>query len=217
MLDEQYCHSAGGERVQQVRERLGLAVAETRGRFVQQQQAWPRRKGAADLTQPRQAGREGIGPLVGDSPETNLVEYHLGVVARIRTEVVGPPATDLGGDENVVSGREAAEHLELLERACHAETRPRRRRLMGDVESFQRQRAVVQGLQAGDRVEDRGLARAVGTDQSGDAAPLDVEIDSGHRIVTAETHGEPAGFKQCHCSPRNSGPARDRVLAPPRR
>src|SRR5690606_30679726 len=43
-------------------------------------------------------------------------------------------------------------------------------------------------VEAGGAVEDRGLARAVGTDERGDIAVPDIEGQIGHRDETAETH-----------------------------
>ena len=217
VIDEQHRHPVRGERVQQLGEDLRLAVTQPRRRFVEQQQARPRREGAAELAQPGEPGRKGIGSLVGHGAQADQVEDRLGVVARIRPEVVRPPASDLGRDENVLAGAEAAEHLELLERARHAEASPCRRRCVRDVPPCERQGAVAQVLQAGDRVEDRRLARPVRTDQPGDAAAFDVEIDFGDRVVTTEPNGEPAGFKQCHCTPRLRSPARVEGRAAPSR
>ena len=105
MLDEQHRHPVRGERVQQLGERLRLAVTQTRRRFVEQQQARPRREGAAQLAQPGQAGRKRVGSLVGHGAQADPIEDRLGVVARIRPKVVRPPAPDLGRDENVLAGR----------------------------------------------------------------------------------------------------------------
>ena len=69
------------------------------------------------------------------------------------------------------------------------------------------ERAAAHLLQSRDRVEDRGLARAVRTDEPGDAAALDVEVDVGHRVVATEADREPAGFKQRHCSPPSVKPS----------
>ena len=83
-------------------------------------------EGAAQLAEPGQTGRKRVGPLVGNGAQADPIEDRLGVVARIRAEIVRPSASDLGRDEDVLARREAPEHLELLKRARDAEARARR-------------------------------------------------------------------------------------------
>ena len=121
MLDEQDRHPLRGERAQQLGEGLGLAVAQTRGRLVEQQQARARGERAAQLAEAGQPGRKRVGPFVGDVAQPDAIEDGVGVVGAGPTEVVRPSTPDLGRDENVLACAERPEHLELLERARDAE------------------------------------------------------------------------------------------------
>ena len=112
--------------MQQRGEALGLTVAQTRGRLVEQQQPRPRGEGSTQLAEAGQAGRKRVGPLVGHGAQADTIEDRIGVAARVRTKVVSPSAPDLGRDEDVLARAQASEHLELLERARDAEARTRR-------------------------------------------------------------------------------------------
>ena len=195
-------HAFRGQRPQERDEAASLAVAQTRGRFVEQQQARAGSEGPAQLAQAGQSGGEGIGPFVGDVPQPDAVENRLGVIGRVATEIVRPASPDLGGDENVLTYAERPEQLEVLERARDTEAGSLSRPRVGDVAFVEGERAGDALLQSGDGIEDRRLARAVRTDEAGDAAAFDVEVDVGHGVVAAEAHGESANFKQRHCSPR---------------
>ena len=119
---------------------------------------------------------------------------------------------------HVVEGAEGVERLQLLEGAGNAHLRPLRHAGPGDVFAVELHRAAGGGQKAGDDVEQGGLARAVGTDQTGNQAGLDVHrrVVEGHH--TAEAHDHLLSFEQCHNPPsvprRPISPAADRWRSP---
>ena len=201
VLDQQDRHPFAGQRPQQRDEVARLNVAQTGSGLVEQQQARPHCEGAAHLAQSNQSRRERVGPFVGAVPQPDPVENCLGVGGRIGVEVVSPPPADLGRDENVLACGERPERFDVLERTSDAEAGALPRPGMRDVVFVEGDGAAAALLQSGDGVEDRGLTGAVRADEPGDAATLDIEVDLGHGVVSAEARGEPANFKQRHCSP----------------
>ena len=77
----------------------------------------------------------------------------------------------VAAEHEVVEHGQAAEQRDVLERARHAERGDRARALAGDVAALERDAAGVGLVEAGDHVEQRGLARAVRADDGEDAAP----------------------------------------------
>ena len=124
MFHQEDRHPFPGQRPQQRDEAASLVVAQSGGGFVEQQQARADGEGAAQLAQAGQSGGERVGPFVGDVPQPDAVENGLGVVGRVGAEIVRPPPTDLGRDEDVLARGQRPEHLEVLERARDAETGP---------------------------------------------------------------------------------------------
>ena len=75
--------------------------------------------------------------------------------------------------------------------------RPRSRRGRATTGSpAERDRALGRLEQAGDDVEERRLARAVGADEADDRALGDVEVDRAHRDEAAEALRDPAGVER---------------------
>ena len=79
------------------------------------------------------------------------------------------------------------------------------RRGVPDLGALEPDRAGVGAVDAGDDVEQRGLARAVGADEAQDLAPLDREIDPVERGHAAEFLGEPAHFEESRIHGRHAG------------
>ena len=82
------------------------------------------------------------------------------------------------GDDEVVPHRHAGEQLEALERAAEAEAGPLVDGQVADVLPGEADRALFGPEHAEQAVEERGLARAVGTDEAD-------ELALGHREVDA--------------------------------
>ena len=88
----------------------------------------------------------------------------------------------VAAEHQVVEHGEAAEQGDVLERARHAERRDLARRPARDVAALEHDAAGIRLVEAGDHVEQRGLAGAVGADDREDAALGDVDrhaVDGG--------------------------------------
>ena len=89
-------------------------------------------------------------------------------------------------DANVVEGGHVVEQADVLKRARNAQTGHLVRLGAGDVLAIENHRAAGGLIEAGDAVEERRLARAVGADEGEHLASLDVEADAVHCQKAAE-------------------------------
>jgi hypothetical protein len=94
-------------------------------------------------------------------------------------------------DQNVLEDRHAPEEVDVLERARHAEPRHLVRAHLEEALAGELDVTRLRPVEAGHAVEERGLAGAVGADQPGDAAAVDVEGDGIERDDATEA---PADF-----------------------
>ena len=97
----------------------------------------------------------------------------------------------LEADGDVLGDREGREDAGVLERASEADGGPAVGPPPGDVDTLQEDATAVEREQAGDEVEDRGLASAVGADETQDRVGLEREGDVVDRDDAAEPLGEP--------------------------
>ena len=88
-----------------------------------------------------------------------------------RARIAGSATTRLS------SARVVVEEVDRLERSGDAEPRDRGRRQAGDVRAVEADFAAVGRVHAGQAVEARGLARAVGAHDAGERARLEREVD----------------------------------------
>ncbi len=92
-------------------------------------------------------------------------------------------------DQHVLDAVHLAVDAGLLEGAQQAETGDLLHRKLRDFLSLEANRTLVDRMIADDRVEQRGLARAVGADQAGNAAALDLHRHLGIRLDPAKRLG----------------------------
>ena len=88
--------------------------------------------------------------------------------------------------EHVLERRHLHEEPDVLERAADAERGDRVRRLVGDVDAVEQDRARGRLVDPGELVEERRLAGAVRADQRDDRAARDREVDVVRRDEAAE-------------------------------
>src|SRR6266850_1409847 len=102
---------------------------------------------------------------------------------------------DADADQQVLIHRQCVEQLRDLKRTADAEPRDLARRQRRDVAASEGDAAGT-GLQVtGDHVDERGLARAVATDQSHHAVPFDGDVDVRGCGDRAEILVQPPGFQ----------------------
>ena len=93
-------------------------------------------------------------------------------------------------EHDVFDRREIHRHLKVLEGARNAAARQAFRRHPGDLLAAQANRAGARRVDAGDQIEQRGLAGAVGADHGVDRSLVDVETDLRNRGDAAEALGQ---------------------------
>ena len=197
MLDEQDRETGAASSMQQLGEVGGLRLVETRRRLVEQHDARLGGQRARHLDQALRAGGQPVDALLGDRREPDaldqLVGEHTGLELLAR-----PAAAHLRGDEHVVAHAERAERLEPLERAADARARALVRLDVGDVLAVEDDGAAGGWLQPGDHVEERGLPRAVGTDETGHLVLGHVDGDGGESLEATETHRDCFDVEERH-------------------
>ena len=198
VLDEQDREAVVGELLQQRAERHRLGLVEPRRRLVEQQDARLARQRAGHLDEPCGSRRQRVDALVRHRLEADPAHHLVGELARIEL-LPGPPPAHLGRDEDVVAHGEGVEDLEPLEGAADAVARADVRLRVRDVLAVDEHLTRAGVLQAGDHVEERGLAGAVGTDQRGDVPGPHVDRHVVEHLQPAEAHRDVADLEQRHC------------------
>jgi hypothetical protein len=106
----------------------------------------------------------------------------------------------MGGDPDIVVDREGVEHALDLQGAGEPEPADAVRLHAGDVTAEEGDASGVRGEQAGDQIEERGLAGAVGTDDGVELTGGELEIDAvdGAQATErlAQAGGAQDGFRQ---------------------
>ena len=126
------------------------------------------------------------------------------VVVDVAPEVEAPGALRLQRQAQVFVDRQPLEQIGDLERARQPLMADRLRRHALDLAAVQRDGAAVGREQAGDQIEQRGLAGAVRPDQGVDFAGADLQARIGHGANAAEglrdaahlEHGAVEPFRQ---------------------
>jgi hypothetical protein len=101
----------------------------------------------------------------------------------------------LQGDAHVLQHREVRKDRGDLERAHHAAARDDVGPLRGDVAAVEVDRSAGRGQEAREQVEDRRLARAVGTDQRMDGVAAHAQVDAVDRHEALELLGQVASLQ----------------------
>src|SRR5690606_20259171 len=99
---------------------------------------------------------------------------------------------------DVLEGAHVEEDLQVLERAPDAGRGERVRRQAGQFASVERDAAGARHVDAGEQVEQRGLAGAVRADDRVNRARVDRKRQSLHRVDAAEFPGEPVDAQSAH-------------------
>src|SRR5207244_8610240 len=107
-----------------------------------------------------------------------------------------PALLALGGDEHVLEHRQAPEQPGELERPPDAKPEHPVGRGVSDLHAVEAHLALLDALIAGDDVEQRRLARAVGTDQAVDLPVADRQAAVRQGTYAAERLRDAADFEQ---------------------
>src|SRR3979490_472681 len=108
-------------------------------------------------------------------------------------------------DHDVVEHAHMMEQRQVLEGAADAEPGPRVGIECGDILAAIEQLAFGRPVAAGDAVDDRGLAGAVGADDREQLAVVDAKTDFGERTHATKAQRHPAHFQSVsHSSLRDT-------------
>ena len=192
--------------VDQLAQRHLLGRVHAGGRLVESDQLRIGRQGARHLEPALIAVAQGAGLVFGEAGDADVVEQLprprrdrrlLGLEARCAEH--GADQSGMGAhvaaDHHVLERRHVGEQADVLEGAGNARLgdlvhRARLVRLAAELEA-----AGVGRVEAGQHVEEGGLAGSVGADQAVDLAALDRDADVRQRLQAAEALGH-AGHPQ---------------------
>ncbi len=194
-------------------ERSGLGGVHACRGLVEREQLRFRRERARDLEPALVAVGQMLGQAVGALGNADIVEQLVGALVDRRllgaragiARNCAPDAgvrTHVAADHHVLERGQVAEEPDVLERARD----PARRDVVGlqirQWIAVERELAAVWPIDAGQHIEQRRLARAVGTDQAVDLAVVDGERDVGQRLhateALADARGRRAGSQRAH-------------------
>src|SRR5579864_9645835 len=102
----------------------------------------------------------------------------------------------MAADLDVVEHRHGVEQGRALKGAADSQSGDVERRAVGERAPLEADIAADWAIEPAQTVEQGGLAGAIRTDQSGDAAGSDRERDAVERDDAAEAHGHVRDFKQ---------------------
>ena len=170
-----------------------LLRAHAAGRLVEQQQLGPERQRHGDLEPLLLAVAELAGEVVGAVDQAEALEQRRDLAvegaARRRQQQARQALARLDGQQDVVVDRELGQDGGDLEFQAQAQAGALVGRRARDVVAVEHDGAAVGEVGAGDRLQQRALARAVGPDQPVERAGLHVDIDALQRPQGAERLG----------------------------
>ena len=202
VLDEEDGRAGRVQLADEVGELRALCRPQAGGRLVEKQQPGPAGQRPRHLEAALLAQRQALGRPVRQLEQSDAVQALLGLGADLpllpalgrRAERGGHqarPRTSVGTHHHVLQQRHACEQPGSLEHDRHTAARPDVGWQPVDVRPGQADRAGVRTQVAGDQVEQRRLAGAVGTDHPAQLALGDLEADVPVGVDTAEVFGHP--------------------------
>src|SRR5260221_3345713 len=164
---------------------LHLRRVEAAQAFIGEQQLGLGRQRAGELELLERGGAEAIGAGRRIAGQADLVERHGGAALRLAPRDTAAGAVERG-EGDIVEQRQLAERARYLEGARYAAAADDMRGLPRDLGPGKDDRAAARLERAGDQVEDRALARAVGADETEDLALPHLERHLVDRQEAAE-------------------------------
>ena len=181
-----------------VGEVLGLGLVLAGRRLVEQQQPGPGGQCPPQLDQPGLTGRERVGPHVGHGLEPDALETGASAVAAGCSPVPAPPLADARPPPGCSRGRSARRTARGAGMCGPCPCGPACTGQPGDVLAVEHDPAPGRPLQAGDDVEQRGLARRRSGRSGRDAAAFGLQADVLDGDVATEAHRDLGDVKQRH-------------------
>src|SRR3954471_10145334 len=203
VIDEQHGHARVGQCAQMAAELGALVGVQSGGGLIHQHEPWALRERAGDADElapsVRELGREAAADVGQPAQLERPVDGVARVLADRQQEVAqrGQHPHALAGDEQVLLDRQVVEQLDRLERAHEPAPRSHVRAQAGDVVSVERDAAARGRVIAGERVDRRRLAGAVGADQADDLARGHLQVDVVDRGDPAVGDAQGVDVQQC--------------------
>src|SRR5687768_3496636 len=207
VLDQQQRDAVVADAPDQLAERNALRGVHARGRLVQGEELGLGGEGPRDLEPALVAVRQAAGGLVRACADADVVEQlqrafldglflcQGALGAQHRADHPGA-AAQVPADHHVLKRRQVGEQADVLEGARDSGLRHVVRLQPAQAAPAEGERAGVGGVDPGQHVEERGLARAVRSDQAVDLALTDREGDVLQRLHAAEALGDTPGRKE---------------------
>src|SRR5688572_4452708 len=197
MLDQKHGHAVVADAADQLAEREALRRIHAGCRLVQSEELRLGGQGARDLQPALIAVREAAGGVIGARADADVVEQFQGAlfdgfffleglaIAQDRAQHPGMGAR-VAPDHYVLERRQVHEQADVLERAADAGGGDLVRLEAGEAAAVEAEAAAVGLVDAGEHVEQRGLARAVRADEAVDLTFANRERDLTQRLDAAE-------------------------------
>ncbi len=178
----------GGEALDGLPELVAAAGVEAGGGLVEQQQLGRAHQAGAEVEPALHAARVGAHEAVAGVGEPELLEHDV----RRAVGGLGVVAEEAGDHPQVLAAGHRRLHRRVL--AGEADGPPHLLRVLGDVDAGDGQGAGVELGERGDRADERGLARAVRSEDGEDLAGLGGEVEAVERVHVTEVLVEAAGL-----------------------
>ena len=207
MLHQQHADAAVADDADDGGEALDLRHGQAAGGFVEQQEFRLHRQGAGDFQKALRGVFQQIGAPVHHRCRGQRraawrrhgrgcpLPRAAGAGLRVRSPEIPIGTMRPAAQHGVVQHRQRQHQLRCLEGAREAGSRPILHRLPRDVAAGQMDAALVDPVVAGDQVQQRGLAAAVGTDQAVHLARTQFQRNAVHGGQAAEALGDRSGFQ----------------------
>ena len=192
------------QALEQRHHRLGFAVGHAGGRLVEQQQARVEAERQRDLDDALVAVSELARDVIGEPGQASRLHELLDLLAHLAARGGTKPGArvpaggGLDAQAEIFEDGEVAEDLGDLEGADDAEPGTLLRREPVDAGALEPDRAAARRREAGDEMEERGLAGAVRTDHGMELARADLERDTVDRPDAAEVLRDLIETQQAH-------------------
>jgi hypothetical protein len=198
VLDDEERDAVAIDLAEQLHRAVHLLRVEACHDLVQQEKLGVHRQRPGELQPLQVRDREVRRGLRDAVPEADPRQDLLGALARLRGRALMPTRAEHGADRDVVPDAQLLERLDDLERAGDAEPPDGVTRHLRDVLSAKENRPRRRLVQSRDAVDERRLARAVGSDDTEDLPFADRQVHARHGGEAAEPLGDRAGVEQRH-------------------
>ena len=203
VLDHQQGDATLGQALEQAAQLVGFHMVQASGGFVEQQYLRLGHDGAHHLDAFLNAIGQVSHHLAGISAQARVSQSSAGAFARALTPGQRPRRAQVVlAQHHVLHRGQVGHEPDVLKRPRHTMRHPVRHRHVGDVLAQGRDAPAVDGIDPRDQVENGGLARPIGANQSGAAAFGHRKTDIVNHLEAAKGFAHPGEFQHAaHARP----------------